>query len=681
MDQVKKPIGRLVRAALACALAATLTSCATPSQPGQGQPSGRSGERTWVIYWYLCGSNLESEYGCASTDIEEMMKVSLPSNVEIIIQTGGSKTWESNIDPNSRSVWRYCSSSLQLLESWPKANMGDPGTLTEFLDYCNANYPAEHRMLLFWDHGGGSLGGVCNDEQYGMDSLKLPELAQALAAGTDPTHGSPLYDIVGFDACLMANIDTAAVFAGYARYMVASQDVEPGSGWDYTGFLKALQDDSSIDAEELGRAICDTYLASMSDYSRPLATLSLIDLDLLGPLLDEYGMLGDEALVKASQDTGYMGAYGRSARSAENFFNNASSGYSCMMDLGSMVLTGRKEELFPIYGDKVLNALYSCVAYNVVGSGHQRAQGLSCFYNYEGSQSKLQNFMNVSSNLGLNYFYDYTLTGKLSADAITYAKQASATIAGQTIEPEPLDTSALETLEGYELTLGADGQWQLDIGAEASGLLAAVYVTQAWVSPSDDEGTLLGLYGLNGYFPHDHDNGVFTANFQNDWGALGELPVYMEPLKSDEQYDFYTAPVLINGTPYYLVIMQGKDTGDFELLGAMPPIDMRLNIGGKELYQLQDGDVVEAVMFFLLPEGQIDELTGTRLVDMPLGEITYHSDTVFHLRPVSFLSEYETDWAYFMIAFVMIDYAGNIYYSAPGYYRVLYDEVEPITSL
>ena len=49
-------------------------------------------ENTWTIFMYLCGSNLESQYQAATTDIEEILSANFNSeniqNVNIIIQTG-----------------------------------------------------------------------------------------------------------------------------------------------------------------------------------------------------------------------------------------------------------------------------------------------------------------------------------------------------------------------------------------------------------------------------------------------------------------------------------------------------------------------------------------------------------------------------------------------------------------
>ena len=32
----------------------------------------------WAIYWYLCGSDLESNYGSATEDLSELMEAELP---------------------------------------------------------------------------------------------------------------------------------------------------------------------------------------------------------------------------------------------------------------------------------------------------------------------------------------------------------------------------------------------------------------------------------------------------------------------------------------------------------------------------------------------------------------------------------------------------------------------------
>ena len=47
-------------------------------------------EESWAIYWYLCGSDLESDYGAATADLMELLEVDLPENVTVVIETGGA---------------------------------------------------------------------------------------------------------------------------------------------------------------------------------------------------------------------------------------------------------------------------------------------------------------------------------------------------------------------------------------------------------------------------------------------------------------------------------------------------------------------------------------------------------------------------------------------------------------
>lgn len=59
------------------------------TQPAS-QPDADVDPDSWVIYWYLCGSDLETKWGCATTDLTEMFAINLPENVKVVIQTGGS---------------------------------------------------------------------------------------------------------------------------------------------------------------------------------------------------------------------------------------------------------------------------------------------------------------------------------------------------------------------------------------------------------------------------------------------------------------------------------------------------------------------------------------------------------------------------------------------------------------
>ena len=64
------------------------------------------------------------------------------------------------------------------------------------------------------------------------------------------------FELVGFDACLMSNIETANVVNDYSKYMIASEDLEPEDGWNYE-WLSSLKSESN--GEEIGKEIGNRY--------------------------------------------------------------------------------------------------------------------------------------------------------------------------------------------------------------------------------------------------------------------------------------------------------------------------------------------------------------------------------------------------------------------------------------
>ena len=116
----------------------------------QQEPASEAQEEdgSWAVYWYLCGSDLETNGGFATTDLDEMLQVDLPENVNVVIQTGGAAVWQNEyMDPAKIQRWLYNSEGLQLLEEQDTANMGEAQTLYEFLAFANENYPADKVQL------------------------------------------------------------------------------------------------------------------------------------------------------------------------------------------------------------------------------------------------------------------------------------------------------------------------------------------------------------------------------------------------------------------------------------------------------------------------------------------------------------------------------------------------------
>ena len=110
---------------LALAMALSLASCS----------SGKDTDGTWAVYWYLCGSDLESQNGCATADLSELLEVSLPENVTVVIQTGGASVWQNEIvDADKLQRYTYTSEGLELVDEQCSASMGAADTLESFLN-------------------------------------------------------------------------------------------------------------------------------------------------------------------------------------------------------------------------------------------------------------------------------------------------------------------------------------------------------------------------------------------------------------------------------------------------------------------------------------------------------------------------------------------------------------------
>ena len=81
-----------------------------------------------------------------------------------------------------------------------------------------------------WDHGGGSVSGFGYDENNPdeEDTLTLKEIKKALK------NIDEKLEFIGFDACLMSNFELAYTIKDKAKYLIASEETEPGTGWYYT---------------------------------------------------------------------------------------------------------------------------------------------------------------------------------------------------------------------------------------------------------------------------------------------------------------------------------------------------------------------------------------------------------------------------------------------------------------
>lgn len=233
-----------------------------------------SPKTSWLIMVYSDADDdvLEADM---FIDINEMELIGSTDQVTMIAQIDRHEDFLDSDWYNTRRYRITQDNDLEtinseLLADLGEQNMADKQTLVDFVTWSIQNYPAQRYALILSDHGMGWIGGWSDpspdnpgpdglEVTSGGDLLLLNEIDEALSTIRQQT-GVEKLDIIGFDACLMGQLEVAAAMAPHADVMIASQEVEPAMGWAYTAFLRDLTDNPSMDAPTLARQIVTSYI-------------------------------------------------------------------------------------------------------------------------------------------------------------------------------------------------------------------------------------------------------------------------------------------------------------------------------------------------------------------------------------------------------------------------------------
>ena len=93
--------------------------------------------REYTVLIYMVGSNLETNRGAATSDLEEMLASGIDfTGNNIIVYTGGARKWSSNIPCDRNCLLDLSKGSGSWLAGMTdgSSDMGAPETLTEFLN-------------------------------------------------------------------------------------------------------------------------------------------------------------------------------------------------------------------------------------------------------------------------------------------------------------------------------------------------------------------------------------------------------------------------------------------------------------------------------------------------------------------------------------------------------------------
>jgi len=345
--------------------------------PAESRLLNKKTSRTIMVY--IVGSDLETQGGAATLDIVEMLESDFDTSwYNVLIYTGGAHIWQNDVIPNNKNmIYQIIGNGMLTVWESPALNMADPKTLSDFLTFGYEKYNTDEYDLILWDHGGGPMGGFGVDEKYFRDVMSLADISAALK--NSPFNKNNKLGFVGFDACFMNSIEVAFVLQDYADYMIASQEIEPGWGWDYS-FLGNLKPEMTT--EEVAVEIIDTYFdfCEFVYEIRPDrltdTTLSCLNLKYVSDI--ERGL---NSLYSAMMDKLDIQSFKNIARTRSRTKEFGRSTTSDLLDLVDLYhLSQLKSKDYPAQAKALSDALENLIVYNK--SNIENANGISLYYPY-----------------------------------------------------------------------------------------------------------------------------------------------------------------------------------------------------------------------------------------------------------------------------------------------------------
>ena len=587
---------------------------------------------------YMCGTDLESKHGMGTNDLQEMLGADLGNNINLIVFTGGCKQWKNNVISSSENqIYKVENGGLKcLVQNAGSESMTKPSVLTSFIQYCKQNFPANRYQLILWDHGCGSVSG------YGYDEKNANSGSMSLKGINDAIKNSQTtFDFIGFDACLMATLESGLMLEPYADYMIASEETEPGVGWYYTNWLTALGNNTSMPTVELGKMIVDEFVAECGrKCAGQSTTLSVVDLaelvNTVEPKFSEF------AVATTNQVTSDYQTVSNARSSAREF---AASSKIDQVDLVHLAYNLNTTE-----SNALADAILGAVKYNKTSSNMTNSYGLSIFFPYKKS-SKVDSAVATYNAIGVDSAYSRCIQQFASMGV---AGQAVGTTASAGSVSSPLSSLLGGTSAGNGSSQSVGGIGDLLGGLLGGGgggdLLSSLtggcsdffgrsigdkeevaqYISQHYFDPnnltwkteggktvmqlSEDQWNLVHNLQLNvfyddgaGYIDLGMDN---VYNFTNDGKLIGEydgtwLAIDNQPVAyyvMNETYDGnnYTitgrVPVLLNGDRADLILVFTNEQPNGYIAGARPVyINGETETIAKGITELTEGDKIDLV--------------------------------------------------------------------------------------
>lgn len=607
-----------------------------------------SSDKTYTLMVYLCGSDLESDSDLASGDIEEMLKSQLAPEVNLVIYTGGTNDWDnSKIADDRNQIFKVENNDLVLVnDNIGRKYMTEPETLEEFINFSFENYPADRYGLILWDHGGGAISGFGVDETNPDEeaSLTIDELKNVL----EKYNGN--LDFVGFDACLMGNFETAFALKNSAKYLIASEESEPGTGWDYTKLLNQLSKNTGQDTKDLATVIVDSYIKSNdSIIFGSDATLSVIDLSKINDVYDKVEKFLLNIKDKEFQTNNYY--YVSKALNSSKSYADGEIDTIDLIDFANILDLESTSSL--------VDSINSAVVYNKTTTYVEDSNGLSFYFPNE-DLDYYDQMLQIYKNIGFSQEYINVISEYVNIIAggshRSYRVNNHDYSTGNNYEnygwydenfindysnyydDTNIDVSELEVTEvngEYILEL-SDDDWDniLDIGLTV------------WYN--DGEGYI--DLGKDNYYELD-ENDNLKVQFDGLWLSVDGNFVMYETIEKTEKYEKGRIPALLNGDEVYLIVYWNYDDEQGKIVGYKEINQYgHTSLQSRGYKELNEGDKISFIFDYYDYDGNYDDyyIVGDEVTVGKNGLSVEYED----------LGEGE-----FLIFYTIEDIYGNLYYT------------------
>jgi|GEM_PF-3400674 len=257
-------------------------------------------EKEWNIFVYMAGQN--DLFFAIDQNLEQLMSVSFGSLCNIIVQIdkfGTRDVIRARIKNGALSTyWR--ASDTPASERSRNPRLYNSGAVENFIDFLQtgmAQFKAKKQCVVIWDHGSGCFDplkwrslicrpneeiisgattrGMAFNDTYNY-YLSNQDLTYALETISRTALNNKKIAMLGLDICHGGQVEIAAQVNHVVDYIVASEEVELASGWNYAKAFAKVTTQVRCPSElgnDIVTAYKDTYISSV-DYTLALYDLS-----------------------------------------------------------------------------------------------------------------------------------------------------------------------------------------------------------------------------------------------------------------------------------------------------------------------------------------------------------------------------------------------------------------------